>query len=491
MSIGVIVLLALLTLQLVIIFGFVLLERRDPAATLAWILSVMLLPVVGVLLYLFFGLRTKRRRTKTSERSAARVDEALVAQGLTPAVFQPQPVAGRAKSLTKLAENASGIRASQNNRATILHNAANTYRALVDAIHAAKHHIHVEFYIIQPDETGQALRELLVARAAEGVEVRVLCDAVGSWSLPADFWAPLEAHGGEFAYFSPVRLLARFRRRDRINYRNHRKIVVVDGQVGFTGGINVGREYLGLDPDVGEWRDTHVRIDGPAVLALQEVFVEDWLVATDRLLDHSAYFPTGTLSPSTAQAETPATDDDAIVQIVASGPDRPWSLIHRLYFQAITEARDRVWITSPYFIPDRIIQEALVTASLRGVDVRLLVPKRTDNWLVDLASRSYYAELLEAGVAVWEYDRGFVHAKTLVVDDWFGTIGSANMDNRSFHINYELNAFVYGAAFCAELAGQFEGDLDGASPVSADWELKQSYGRRILYSTAGLLSPLL
>jgi len=271
----------------------------------------------------------------------------------------------------------------------------------------------------------------------------------------------------------------RRRRHYRVDFRNHRKIVVVDGRIGFTGGINVGTEYLGRDPTLGKWRDTHVRLEGPAALSLQTTFAEDWFSATGDLLDTARYFP-----PEPGNG-------DAVVGVVDSGPDRTWSPISYVYGQAIALARERVWITSPYFVPGPDLEMTLIGAALRGVDVRLLLPGISDSWLVQQAARSYYRRFLEAGVRIFEYKRGFVHAKTMVVDSWVGTVGSANMDTRSFQLNFELNAFVYGERFADELADHYRADLRHAAEVDLEQARHVRYPVRLLRSVARLLSPLL
>ena len=467
--------------QVVMIFGFVLLDRRQPVATLAWLFAILFMPIVGVVLYLVFGMPRFVRRSRRALTVVGRVEEALLEHCIHDRGDDADPARcdERTAALIRLGSNLSLSEASANNGCQILVNAAATYRAMIDAILAATDHVHVQFYIIQPDRTGLALRDILVAKAQQGLDVRVLVDGVGSRSLPSGFWYPLVEAGGEATVFSPVTFFARLRRRDRIDFRNHRKIVVVDGEIGFTGGINVGTEYLGLNPHLGHWRDTHMRIDGPAVLSLQKVFVEDWLAATDKLLDEPRYFPD--VQPAGA----------CVVQVIESGPDRSWSSIHHLYFSMITLARKRVWITSPYFVPDAVIEEALICAALRGVDVRLLLPSRSDSVLVSVASRSYYARLLEAGVQIDEYARGFVHAKTLVVDEWAASIGSANMDIRSFHLNYEINVFVFNQEFTSELSDVFLDDLKDAESVTLESQTGLSYMRRLARACARLLSPLL
>lgn len=485
------------------ILAVVLSERRQPSATLAWIIALVFLPGVGIVAYLFLGARRMRQVARYSATAAARITRAL--EGHTVNTHDSPMVIDdpRTQGLLRLAERLSSTGATAGNRCRMLVDGATTYRAIIQAIEAATHHVHVEFYIIQPDATGEALRDRLTRKAQAGVEVRVLCDAIGSMSLPADFWRPLLEAGGEAHFFRPVvRIWYRLRRRDRIDFRNHRKIVVCDGKVGFTGGINVGREYLGLDPSIGRWRDTHIRIDGPAVLSLQQAFAEDWMVASGAVLEDPCYYPDFPASPdedgsTSAGGEGTLTrsrrgreaTERHVVQVVDSGPDREWSPMIHLFAHAIAVARRRVWITNPYFIPDPIIETVLVTAALRGVDVRLLLPERADSILVSWASRSYYPSLLQAGVRIFEYGAGFVHAKTMLVDDLVATIGSANMDMRSFHLNFELNAFVFGKGFCQSLADRFVTDLEGARQVQGP----VNYGPllRLGHGGARLLSPLL
>lgn len=476
--------LTLLAVHVIAITAVFLDSRRRPSTTLAWLLTLVFLPGIGVLLFLLLGTTRLRRVARRSAAIASRVSAVLHEHGINDKLsgVGDGTLPTRTEAMLRLGERLATTPASQGNSVHLLNNGAATYRAIIRAIESATDHIHVEFYIIQPDPTGINLRDRLVRRAAEGITVRVLVDAVGSRSLPRSFWEPLRAAGGNAAIFRPVaKLLYRLRRRDRIDFRNHRKIVVVDGRVGFTGGINVGREYLGLDPNIGAWRDTHLELCGPAVLSLQETFAEDWLTATDQLLDEARYFP----DPSDNCA------GDCVVQVVDSGPDRTWSSIALLFIQAMAMARKRLWITNPYFIPSAPIETALVSAGLRGVDVCLLLPKRAGHLLITLASRSYYEALLEAGVRIFHYERGFIHAKTFVVDDWMATVGSANMDMRSFNLNFELNAFVYHGSFADKLAEQFRHDLEGATEIDAASHARRGYTKRLVQSFSRLMSPLL
>jgi cardiolipin synthase len=474
---------ALFAAHIAAISVVVLLERRQPAATLAWLLTLIFLPVIGLMVYLLIGApraATKRRRM---EMAAKRIEDVRDRLGVTEKLRERAHVEDdpRTVQFLKLGAALSSTAASHGNQAELLENASATYRAIAKAIESAADHVHVEFYIIQPDETGRRLRDRLIAAQRRGVMVRVLFDAVGSARLPSDFWAGLIDAGGKAAAFSPVRrVLARFRRRDRVDFRNHRKIVVIDGKVGFTGGINIGREYLGLDPELAHWRDSHVELHGPCVLSLQSAFAEDWYATTFEALEDACYFP-----------DPAVHDDDAIVQVIDSGPDRDWASIETAYAFAIAAARGRVWITNPYFIPSPAIENALVAAALRGVDVRVLVPLKSDNVVVQLAARSYFPPMLEAGARIFRYGRGFVHAKTMVIDDWLGTVGSSNMDMRSFRLNFELNAFVIDPEFASILARSFLDDLRVATEFTAEDLARQGLFAKFLTGAARLLSPLL
>lgn len=473
-------------------------QRRQPTATLAWLLTVTLIPFAGALLYVIIGrTRTARfvRRTRRAAELLRAVFEERGSRSWQPDSDAPD-LDERTSDMLALGERLGSVRASLGNRVEMLVNGPAFYRSLYESVSEAERQIHVQFYIIQPDETGTSLRDRLTEAAGRGIEVRVLYDAVGSSSLDDAFWQPLVDAGGTVFAFNPVSIFtSAFRRRDRIDFRNHRKLVVVDGRIGFAGGINIGREYLGLDPEIGHWRDTHLRLEGPAVLSLQEVFALDWRIGCDEKAAFGSWFVTPVV-----------TDEGALVQIVDSGPDSEWSPVEQIYFQAIASARERVWLTTPYFVPSPAIEAALVAASMRGLDVRLLVPMKADSLVIDLASRSYFGHLLHAGVRVFLYEgfrrrrfargrnserKGFLHAKTMVVDSWMGTIGSANMDMRSFRLNFELNAFVYDRSLCDQMARQFELDLAQASEYTLESAAKTSYPSRLAQQSARLMSPLL
>ncbi len=476
-------------IHLTIVVSFVLVERRQPAATLAWVLALIYLPVIGVVAYVLFGPRRLVRRARRhanvigASRQALRGVSIDLARSGPARTAPPDDHSAYQLAIMRLNERLTGAPVTPGNSVIELDNAKDTYDALHTAIAAATDHIHALYYIVQPDEVGVAFRDALTERAADGVTVRVLVDAIGSMALPDDFWQPLIDAGGRAETYGNPSLFARFRNSDRVDFRNHRKILVADGRVGFFGGINIGREYLGLDESIGAWRDTHAQVEGPAVFGLQATFIGDWLTVTGEPLTQARYYPADIVQGEALGA--------CKVQIVASGPDRRWSPTHHVFFQAIALAEHRVHITSPYFVPDVVIQQSLLSAALRGVDVRLLLPGTTDNRLVRWAGQSYYMDLLDAGVRIFEYDDGFIHAKTMVVDDWFATIGSANIDVRSLKLNYEVGALVFDTAFCNELAETFEGDLRRARRIDQDGPRRWRIWQRLIRSVSRLLSPLL
>jgi cardiolipin synthase len=348
--------------------------------------------------------------------------------------------------------------------------------AIAAAVRGATHHVHVLFYIFAEDETGTALRDLLAAKAKEGVHVRILVDALGSSSLRRAFLQPLRDAGAEVVFFHPPRLSLRM---PKINFRNHRKIVVCDGRIGFTGGLNVADEYVVGRPGEPPWRDTMVELVGPPVEWLQLHFLEDWQYATGTSPFGSLYFP--------AHLSTGKT----LVQVVGSAPDMELRPLHGVYFAAINAARTRVYVSTPYFVPDEALLQALVVAALRGVDVRVLVPQRNDHTFVAAASRSYFDELLRAGVRIFEYRPTMHHAKTLVIDDELGIVGTANMDTRSMRLSFEVAALLFDETLTRELAIHFEEDARQADEVTAAQRSPISLGSRLLEGGTRLFSPLL
>ncbi|RYF34562.1 MAG: cardiolipin synthase [Comamonadaceae bacterium] len=454
---------------------WIVMQKRAPVSTMSWILSLALLPFAGFVVYYFLGpQRLKKQRLKRLRSRALVHAQADLVRLRDAAAHAPPPL----RHLARLGTAACGLPVSSATSVTLLSGGARTFDAIFEAIGQARDHVHLEYYIFEPDAIGTALRDLLVKKAQEGVSVRLLLDALGSKRIGRTFMAPLHAAGVQVALFHDTRIGRRLR--PVTNYRTHRKIVVCDGHTGFTGGVNItDEEDKRTSPDA--YHDVHVRIEGTAVRWLQTTFLEDWAYATgeeprsmDETLPH--------LLPRVEAGDVP-------VQIVTSGPDTPLEAIHRMHVSAIHSASERAWLTTPYFVPGEPAMMALTSAALRGVDVRLLVPKRSDSLIVSAAARSYFDELMAAGVKVWEYDARMLHSKTLVVDDHCAMIGTANFDNRSFRLNFEVMAVVYGPALAKPLAAQFETDLHSSTLVRVN--RAQPFWRRFVDATARLFSPLL
>lgn len=453
----------------------VLLRKKEPAATFAWILVLLFVPVVGVILFWYLGRDRIRRPVRTRvavnapmrERIEDRISDQFPAQAAErDGVIAAQPE--ELQGVMRLASRTTRGEIRAGNAVDVLVGTDATYAAIIEAIDAATDHVHLEYYIFRPDKTGKRILASLEAAAKRGVYVRLLYDGFGSVGLGPACRA-LRRAGGSTRPFFP---LDPIRRAATINLRNHRKLIVVDGRIGFCGGINVGDLFL-------PWRDVHLRVEGPAAADLQRIFVEDWYFAARQDLTLPAFFP-----------EIPRTGG-SIVQIVESGPDERVESIHRLLFAAIASARRTVWIETPYFVPDRAILVALQTAAMRGVDVKLITPRESNHRVTFHAGRSFYDELLAAGVHVHEYVGAMLHTKAMIVDGSFATVGTANLDVRSFRLNFELIAVLYGPDVVAQLQRIFEEDLARTEEVSlAAWR-KRSALTRIKEGTGRLFSPLL
>lgn len=455
----------------------VVMQRRSASATMAWLLALAFLPLVGFLVYRMIGPQRLARRKLKRLVGRKAVESAMV--GLTEAREGAPDHARLALVPIGAGESAPlaahGVVAYTTGR--------DAYAAILGAIAAATHHVHLEYYIWEPDRIGTRLRDALVERAKAGIEVRMLVDGTGANGLRRRWLRPLRDAGVQVAFFNPVTLRT-LRGRRRADFRTHRKIVVCDGTIGFTGGMNIvdnHSEEFGKD----YWRDTHLKFEGVAVAAMQRAFLEDWHFAAGQVpVLSAAYFPAVPAAPA------PSAAHDA-VQVVASGPDTDAFAIHKTFFSAIMSARDRVWITTPYFVPDQAITAALVGAALQRVDVCLIVPRKGDSRIVDWAARSYFEELLRHGVRIYEYVPRFNHAKTMVIDDEVSIVGTANLDYRSFRLNFEIVAVVYGKTLAAELAAAFRADLAVSHEVTLGELAVDGFWRRFGQSLARLLSPLL
>lgn len=450
---------------LLVLAAWIVLEKREPIATLSWLLVLAWLPVVGLLIYHLFGPRRIRRQ---------RLKRLRARSGL-PADWQEAPAERSDKAgLTRLIASCSGHDASSARAVELLVDGRETFAALLAAIADAQQHIHLEYYIFEPDQTGTRLRDALIARAQAGVRVRLLLDAVGSSRLGSAFLAPLKAAGIELAWFHPLHLKRLLRR--RINLRNHRKLAVIDGRVGFAGGVNI-HDAANDALDARAQRDLHLCLHGRVVRGLQQVFVEDWHYASGVALADASLWPASEAGPIAAQ-------------LLVSGPDSPWELSLRVQVEAIHQASWRVWLTTPYFVPGEAARMALTSAALRGVDVRILVPHRSDSRVVSAAARSYYSELLAAGVRVFEYGPRMLHSKALLVDADHCILGSANFDMRSFRLNFELGLLLHDAALAQRLEQVMTTDQANSREVLPG-QAQAPLWQRLLDACARLLSPVL
>ena len=458
----------------VLIVGVIIvLQRRSPTATLAWLLGMALLPIFGLVVYWLIGPVRLERRRQRRRRSRRAVDDAVATMAQLAATSTEQV------QLALVGVGSGQVEPMAARDVDVYLDGRAAYAAMLAAIAAAQHHVHLEYYIWEPDGIGTRIRDALVARALAGVKVRLLLDGAGARGLRRRNWlGPLRAAGAQVAWFNPVRLPT-LRRHQRLDMRTHRKLLVCDGDVGFTGGMNVCDNHS-EEFGAAYWRDTHVRVTGPAIRAMQRIFLEDWGYAARAI-------------PEVEPQLFPACDDlgERIVQVVGSGPDGVEYGIHRMLFTAVGQAQHRLWLTTPYFVPDESFLTALTTAALRRVDVRLLVPQRSDSRLVDYAARSYFPELLTAGVRIFEYLPRFIHAKTTVVDDDVAVVGTANLDNRSFRLNFEIAAVLYDRAATLTLAAAFEADLAQARELTLADVTGLPFRTRLGQAGARLLSPLL
>jgi len=467
------------TVVIVLVSIMIVLDNRNSSRTVAWLLILIFLPGLGLFLYLYIGQNHRKRKTfKTKQKQDYRVVKNLL--GAQVFFLEHMKDTGDENSvkekLIPLLLNNADSPVTTNNQVNILLNGEETFNEIIEEISRATHHIHMEYFIIRDSEIGRKIQKLLIKKAREGVQVRLIYDAVGSWRLSNEFIRPLIEAGVKVEVFLPV-TLPFFG--SSLNYRNHRKVLIIDGKTGFLGGINIGDEYLGKNERFGFWRDTHLKIVGEAIYVLQVIFLRDWYFVSQEEVEGKEFFPKQGYSGNTT------------LQITSSGPDVYFQSIHHGIFTAISSANKCVYITSPYLVPDESLLLAIKTAALRGVDVRILMPEKPDHMTVFWASKSHYMELLETGVRIYQYTKGFIHSKTIVVDDEVTTIGTANIDIRSFQLNFEVNAFIYNADVTTSMKEQFFQDLSFSKEIILDEYRKRSIVDRMKESTARLISPIL
>ncbi|CAN5747965.1 cardiolipin synthase [soil metagenome] len=468
-----------------------LMSARTPQGSVAWILSLIFAPWVAVPLYWLFGPSRFEGYV-----SARRGEESTLRDLLPDLSMDKEPYSSaRPNSGTGFSaiERLARLPILEGNETEALHNGEETYESILQGMSRAQKYLLVQFYILRDDATGRRFRDALIECAQRGVQVHLLVDQVGSFGLPKRYFKELREGGVAAENFSSMR---RWPARLQLNFRNHRKVVVVDGVEAWTGGINVGDEYLGRDPDTSPWRDTHLRIRGPAALGLQLTFVEDWHWASKEVLQldwtpRTADSDGADAAPAPNGAVGEAQSPREAVLVIPSGPSDPVETASLLMQHAIHTSNERMWIASPYFVPDRSVQDALRLAVLRGVDVRVLIPRRADFRLIDIAGFAFYGDLLEAGVRIFRYRRGFLHCKTAVVDDSAAAVGTVNLDNRSLRLNFEVTAVLLGKESIATLTRHFEEDFSESDELRWEEVTGRSLPRRVASRLVYLFAPIL
>ena len=457
-------------------------ETRSTTKTMAYLLLTIFIPIAGVIFYLLFGVNYWRR--KLYDKKSVEDQKLLERLKKEMAVYNAESVSitelsvenNKELALMLVKELQSPL--TRKNSVKLLVNGEEKFTEVLEVLRNAKHHIHLEYYIFEQDEIGCQIQEILIERALAGVQVRFIYDDFGSPSIKRKTEARMKKAGVEIHPFHKVLfyILA-----NRLNYRNHRKIIIIDGHTAFTGGINVSDKYINNKNGKLFWRDTHLRIDGPGVFYLQYLFISDWNFCCGKNLQpDNLHFINKEQQPG-----------DAFVQVAASGPDSLQPSVLFSLLQAIYLAKKELLITTPYFIPGDSILEAIRVAALSGLSVKLLVPGICDSKLVNAASRSYYEDLLLAGVEIYQYQKGFVHAKTLVADGLLSIVGTANMDYRSFELNFEVNVLLYDKAFSQELRTVFFEDLKNSEKIDADQWCRRPAYKQLPEKLARLFSPVL
>lgn len=474
-------LVSVLYLVTVIFVAFlIILENRNPEKTISWVLVLILLPFIGIVIYLFFG--QEYRKTKMYSRKGLKDLEKL--RNLTMEQLDNLPgnsvqfsdkLQSKKRLMNLMLSNSNAI-LTNDNEVEVLRNGEETFPEIFRTIEQAKRHIHLEYYIIENDKIGNYLRELLIRKAQEGVEVRLIFDDVGSWELKRKFIRSMSDAGVKVDCFMKVRFPMLT---SRVNYRNHRKILVVDGEIAFVGGLNFADRYLDGVQNIGPWRDTHLKVIGGGATALQIIFMADWFFVSKEILKGEEYF------------KPFESGSGKLVQMTASGPDSDWESIGQAYFSAIASAIHYVYISTPYLMPTADIVTALKTSALGGIDVRIIVPGLSDAIMPKWGTNSYVEELLEAGVKIYFYQAGFTHSKVIVADGIFSSVGTANLDFRSLETNFEVNAMIYDEEIARVLTNQFLEDQEKSELIILEEWQKRPRMNKIKESFARIISPML
>ncbi len=472
----------LFVFNFIFVFAVIFFQRKEPKSAWAWLLLLYFIPVLGFFIYLLAGTDMLKRKMFKTKEVEDNIHETISRQRnhIKTAKMQSQsPEITGYLDLVMYNLETAGTALTSNNNIDILTDGNEKFNVLLEDIRRASKYIHIQYYIIRDDAVFGRILAALKEKAKEGVEVRILFDAMGCREVKKSYWRKMEKDGIKTAEFFPA-LLRRLNL--RVNYRNHRKIVVIDGRIGYVGGFNIGMEYVGLNEKFGYWRDTHMRITGDAAARLEVRFILDWnYAAKENLFQDDRYFP-----PVAEYME-----EQCKIQILSSGPDSSQQNIKANYIRMIHKAEKSIYIQTPYFIPDESMMDALLIAVYSGIDVNIMIPCKPDHPFVYWATYSYIGDLVMAGAKCYTYDNGFLHAKGIVVDERVMCYGTANMDIRSFALNFEVNAIVYDAKKAAQMAGIFKQDTAVSTQITKQFYASRSLWVRLKEQVCRLLSPVL
>ena len=456
----------------IVCVSVVLLDNRSPSQSLLWVVVLIMLPFVGLIFYIFLGRNYRKKKIVQSSQHKIH-PKPEYALGMKELITSDLPK--HLQKTARLLYKNSGSHPYIDTKVDVLVEGSDTFERIFADIEQAKQHIHIEFFIIRDDSVGNELRRLLIRKVQEKVRVRVIYDYLGGFSLSDAYIKSLRNAG---VYMQPFLPFNRKFGYGKVNYRNHRKIIIIDGKIGYTGGINIASRYI-YGNRLGKWRDTSVRLEGPAVHGLQNLFLTDWQFVDNKAIFDEKYFP------------EPKTFPQNVVQVVPSGPDTDWETILQGIITVFSNARKNIYIHTPYFLPPESLMTALEMAALSGVDVRLMFPYKTDTVLATAASSSYFQRVMEAGVRILLYKQNFLHSKAITVDNEIGIVGTSNMDIRSFEQNFEVNAFIYDEVVAKSLRNAFEQDAKLCEEIELETWKKRRPVQRFKESLARLFSPLL
>lgn len=463
-------------LTLFSIIFVMMLENRSPHKSLLWIYALIFFPIIGYIFFLFSGQLEVKGHLFRNKR---KYDSELLKNKKT---FQNssnfKKLSTTQQSIANLVEKYSNNRVSFYSDTSVLKNGDATFTSIIESIKNAREYIHLEYYTFKSDKIGQKIIDLLCEKAKEGVEIRLIYDAVGSLSLSNKAIKQMKDAGIEVHCFLPLK---HGFYNQKVNFRNHRKIIVIDGKVGFVGGLNIGDEYLGRNKRYGFWRDTHLKVEGEAIITLQEIFLLDWAyVSEERLIDEK-YFNVELIK-----------DQLGGTQIISSGPDSSLQgIMSDIYYELLASAKKSIYIATPYFVPNKAIRTVLSMAAKKGIDIKIIVPEKNDGYLTQYATRSFFAEMLENDIEVYMYTKGFLHEKVIIIDEKFASVGTANVDLRSLHLNFEVNALLYETESIKDLVKYYQIDIQESTEVNKSTYENRGLTVRTKESFARLFSPVL